>query len=69
MNYRLVEIVSREIIDNESFMIIECNEYSHKKDNLINQLSRSPFRFPVEMTDSEIIEYLKMNEYSIYFPQ
>ena len=67
MRYRLVEIVHTEIVNDEYHMIIECNEYSYEGNKLVNQLSRSPFRFPTTMTDLEIIDSVKNNEYLIYF--
>lgn len=67
MGYRLVEIFSKELIDNQYSLIIECNEYDYNTDKKIQQLSRSPFTFPSDMTDVQIVDSVKNNEYSIYF--
>ncbi len=61
-----IEITQRNIQDSETFYIIECNVYD--ENNVFKQqLSRSPFVFPNEMTDEEIIESVQINEYNIYF--
>lgn len=64
---RVIELVEKQIdsLGNIS-LIAECNEYD---DNGIRkqQLSRSPFIYPNTMTDQDIIDVLKVNEYKIYF--
>ena len=67
MGYRLVEIVYKQIIDSQYELIAECNEYDDDDDKLSQQFSRSPFTFSTSMSDTEIIDSIKINEYSIYF--
>jgi len=66
MGYRLVEIVYKVVVGDQYEMIVECNEYDGN-DKLVEQFSRSPFTFPTSMSDTEIIDSIKSNEYSIYF--
>lgn len=50
--------------DGTQSLIAECNEYDN--DILIIQYSRSLFTFSDTMTDQDIIDFLWINEYSIY---
>jgi hypothetical protein len=47
-------------------LIAECNDYDENQIR-VRQLSRSPFTFQDTLTDEEIIEILRTNEYSRYF--
>lgn len=65
MKYRIIELFEKQVVDGLIYLIAECNEY----DGVVRtqQLSRSPFVFPDTMTDEEIINTIKANEYKIYF--
>ena len=45
-------------------VIVECNRYENGI--RVEQCSRSPFVFSKELTDEEIIQSIKENEYKIY---
>lgn len=60
-----VEIAEKVVTDTSINVIVECNRYL---DNiLIEQCSRSPFSFPLETTDDQIIQSISDNEYKRYF--
>ena len=64
---RVIELVEKQNNGNGNVnLIAECNDYD---DNglRVQQLSRSPFIYPESMTDLEIIDSLKANEYKQYF--
>ena len=63
----LILITEREVVDGTTNVIAECNLYEN--DVMIRQYSRSPFIFQGDWTDTEIIAYLKQNEYKQYFPE
>lgn len=62
----IIVLTNRTERENNIFIIAECNIYDNE-DNIIQQLSRSPFNYPNTFSDIDIINSLKVNEYSIYF--
>ena len=64
---RLIELVEKQVDENGNISLLaECNEYDETGVR-VQQLSRSPFTYPGTMTDQDIIDTLKVNEYKIYF--
>lgn len=64
---RIIELVEKISDGNGNISLIaECNDYN-EVGVIVKQLSRSPFTYPEYMTDQEIIDSLKSNEYKIYF--
>jgi len=62
-----IELFEKGIFDDNMISLIaECNIYDENGVRT-KQLSRSPFIFSNIMTDEEIIESIKANEYNIYF--
>lgn len=62
----IIVLTNRTERENNIFIIAECNIYDNEG-NIIQQLSRSPFNYPNTFSDIDIINSLKVNEYSIYF--
>lgn len=64
---RIIELVDK-VNDGNGYvdLIAECNDYNDLGIR-VRQLSRSPFKYPETMTDQEIIDALKLNEYKQYF--
>lgn len=60
-----IEIVEKVVKEMTIELIIECNKYENGV--RVEQCSRSPFVFSKELTDEEIIQSVKDNEYKIYF--
>lgn len=68
MKTRVIELFEKQNNGNGQInLIAECNEYTEGITQWTLQLSRSPFTFADTMTDQEIIDWLKLNTYSIYF--
>lgn len=64
---KVIELFEKSVFDDNMISVIaECNVYNENGIR-INQLSRSPFIFPNTMSDTEIINSIQTNEYSIYF--
>lgn len=63
---RVVELINKVSIDGQVTFLAECNDYNELGIK-VQQLSRSPFTFPDTMTDEEIIDIIKNNEYKLYF--
>lgn len=63
---RRIVLVEKQNLEGVVKLIAECNDYDINN-NIIKQLSRSPFEFPDTMTDEEIINNLQVGSYSIYF--
>jgi hypothetical protein len=63
---KIIELFNKTADGNGNVnLIAECNGYV---DGVLKmQFSRSPFTYPDTMTDQEIIDSLRANEYSIYF--
>lgn len=60
-----IDIVEREELETSFLLIVECNGYENGE--RVVQYSRSPFKYPKDMTDEEIIEDIKQTEYQKYF--
>ena len=60
-----IEIVEKVVKEMTVEVMVECNRYLNGI--LVEQCSRSPFVFSNELTDEEIIQSIRDNEYKIYF--
>lgn len=60
----MLELKEKQIVGNEIHIIGEYNIYKDGK--LIQQLSRSLFKYPDTMTDEEIASDIMTNYYYIY---
>lgn len=68
MKTRVIELFEKQSDGNGQVnLIAECNEYTEGITKWTAQLSRSQFTFADTMSDQEIIDWLKVNAYSIYF--
>lgn len=63
---KTIDLVDKQVGETAITLIAECNMYN-EEGKLVQQLSRTKFEFGLEETDETIIEFLKQNQYSIYF--
>lgn len=62
MKNRIIEIVKKDVIDDQYFVMSEYNEYD-ENNNKIQTLSRTYHYFPFNTSDENMVEWIRVNEY------
>lgn len=64
MNTRVIEIYDKQIVDGQQKVITEYNEYDSNNQK-VRTASRVHHFFPLEISDADIIEWVRVNEYQL----